>query len=300
MAAAAARLTRWQRRFRALVAIIGATLLAVTPAAGPRPAPDGGPRRIVSLVPAVTEMFFAIGVDDRVVGVSSYDRFPPAVDRLPRLGGLLDPNVEGLLGLAPDLVVLYGTQSDLRRQLERAGISVFVYTHRDLADVTATLRAIGARVGAGARAESVAGRIEHELTEVGRQVQGRPRPRTLLVIGHEPHALRQLQASGGYGFLHDLLVLAGAEDAVGDLKRESVGVSLEMLLARSPEVILDLHYGVSLSAERLEAERQLWRRVSAVTAVKTGRVHVLAGDEFVVPGPRVVLAARQLARTLHP
>ena len=90
------------------------------------------PRRIISLVPATTEMLFVMGAGDRLAGVSNYDRFPPDVARLPKVGGLLDPDVERLLSLKPDLVIVYDTQTDLKRQLERARIPIFPYVDRGL------------------------------------------------------------------------------------------------------------------------------------------------------------------------
>ena len=101
--------------------------------------PDS-PIRIVSLVPAVTEMLFAIGAGPGVVAVSSYDTYPPEVTKLPNVGALLDPNVERILSLQPALVIVYGSQTDLKAQLARAGIGVFEYRHGGLAQVTATLR----------------------------------------------------------------------------------------------------------------------------------------------------------------
>lgn len=261
---------------------------------------QASPRRIVSFVPAATEMLFAMGAGDRLVGVSSYDRYPPAVVEIPRVGGLLDPNVERVLSLRPDLVVVYNTQTGLREQLERAHLDVFVYVHRDLSDVTTTLRALGARVGADAAAASVASDMERRLDAVRGRVAGRPRPRTLLVFGRERGSLRQIRASGGYGFLHDLLELAGAEDVWRDVRRESIEMSTEMVLARAPAVIIELHYGESLDATRLEPERRVWQGLSAVPAVRSGRVHLLVGDEFVVAGPRLVIAAERLADVLHP
>ena len=111
------------------------------------PRPSGSPRRIVSLVPSTTEMLFVMGAGARVVGVSSFDRYPAEVDRIPRLGGLLDPNVERVLSLKPDLAIVYDTQTEFRQQLARAGIPIFPYAHRGLPDITETMRALGARVG---------------------------------------------------------------------------------------------------------------------------------------------------------
>ncbi len=245
-------------------------------------------------------MLFAMGAGDRLVGVSSYDHFPPAVDELPRVGGLLDPNVERLLSLKPDLVLVYDTQTDLKQQLARAGIAVFRYEHRDLSDITETLRSLGARVGATAAAEAAAWRIEQQLAAVKNRVAGRPRPKTLLVFGREPGVLRQVDASGGYGFLHDLLELAGGSDVLADTRRQSVQMSTEMILTRAPEVIIELRYGSSFRQEHLDAERRAWNILPAVPAVKNNRVYLLGGDEFVVPGPRVVAAAEAFAAVLHP
>ena len=263
-------------------------------AAGP-PTP-----RIASLVPAVTEMLFAMGAGDLLVGVGSFDRFPPEAAKLPRLGGLLDPNVERLLTLRPDVVVVYSTQTELRQQLDRAGIPMFLYVHRGLADITQTIRSLGERIDRAPAARALTDRIEAQLSSLRARVAGRPRPRTLLLIGRDPGSLRNIFASGGYGFLHDILELAGATDVLGDIKRESVQVSTEMILARAPEVIIELHYGDDLKPDRLEPERLVWNRLGSLPAVRSHRVHLVVGDEFVVPGPRIVAAAERLARTLHP
>lgn len=274
--------------------------LGCLPARGVSSASAAGPQRIISLVPAATEMLFAMGASDRLVGVGSYDNYPPEATHLPRLGGLLDPNVERLLGLKPDLAVVYSTQSELRRQLDRASLPMFLYVHRGLPDVTQTIRALGARVDAAAQANALADGIEARLAAVRARVAGRPRPRALLVIGRESGTLRGVVASGGYGFLHDMLETAGATDAVADIKRESVQMSTEMLLARAPDVIIELHYGNDLKAGQLESERKVWNRLGSLPAVRTDRVLLLVGDEFVVPGPRVALAVERLADVLHP
>jgi iron complex transport system substrate-binding protein len=258
------------------------------------------PHRIVSLVPATTEMLFAMGAGDRVAGVSNYDRFPPEVTKLPRVGGLLDPDVERLLSLKPDLAIVYDTQSDLKRQLERAHVPIFRYIHRGLPDITETMRALGVRVGLTSAADAAATGIEQQLAAVGRRVAGRPRPRTLLVFGREQGTLRHITASAGYGFLHDVLELAGGADALADLRKQSADMSTEMILTRAPEVILELHYGDSVKPESFNAERLVWNALASVPAVRNQRVNLLDGLEFVVPGPRIVSAAERFARTLHP
>lgn len=277
---------------RAAEARVPVTEVAQTPAVAPK--------RIVSLVPATTEMLFAMGANDRLIAVGNYDRFPPQVERLPKVGGLLDPNVEAILALKPDLVVVYDTQDELKNRLERAGITIYRYSHKDLNDITATIRSLGIAVGNKDRAEQAAAQIEQQLAAVRTRVAGLPRPRTLLVFGREPGTLRQVNASAGYGFLHDVLELSGGTDVLSDLKRQSATLNNEAILTRAPDVIIELHYGASLQPDRMDAERRVWNALPSVPAVRNNRVYLLTGDEFVVPGPRIVLAAQRMAEALHP
>jgi iron complex transport system substrate-binding protein len=278
---------------RALVVFV--LLLLAQPFRGATP-----PHRVISLIPAVTEMIFAIGDGTRLVGVSSYDRYPPAVARLERVGGLLDPNVEKILSLRPDLVVVYKTQQELTQRLERANIPVFLYEHRGLADITQTVRAVGDRLGSADAARRLAAKMEADLAAIQRSVRGLQRPKTMIVFGREPGSLRGINASGGYGFLHDMLLVAGGEDVFGDLARQSIDVTTEMVLARRPEVIVELRYGDRMPARETTGMIHDWDALAAVPAVRDHRVFVLVGDEFVVPGPRVVAATRRLAQVLHP
>jgi len=252
--------------------------------------------RVISIIPSTTEMLFAMGAGDRVIAIGSYDRFPPESQKLPRVGALLDPNVEQILQMRPDLVVIYGTQTELKRRLERANIPYYSYVHRGLADVTETIRTLGLRVGVGSNADALATRIEQQLADVRRRVASRPRPKTLLVIGREPASLRNIDASGGEGFLHDMLEAAGGADVVADIHRQSVMMTTEMVLARAPEVIVEFRYGKD---DIKGANMNAWNRLSAVPAVKSHRVVLLDGDEF-VPGPRVAQAVQRLAAVLHP
>jgi len=261
---------------------------------------EATPHRIVSIIPAVTEMIFAIGEGSRVIGVSSYDRFPPQVERLDRVGGLLDPNVEKILSLKPDLVIVYATQAELKVRLAQASIPYYSYEHRELADVMQTIRAIGARIGAAPAANRLASDMDQQLDDVRRSVARLPKPKTLLVLGREPGSLRRINVSGGYGFLHDMLVTAGGVDAFGDVKQQSIDATTEMILGRQPEVILELRYGQQPAAAAIAREIRDWDAIASLPAVRSHRVYILSGDEFVVPGPRLVEATRRFADTLHP
>jgi iron complex transport system substrate-binding protein len=257
------------------------------------------PQRIVSLVPSVTETLFAVGAGPQVVAVSSYDREPPEVSRLPRVGALIDPDVERILSLRPDLVIAYASQTDLREQMRRAGIRTWPYAHAGLADVTRTIRELGAVTSRAHEAETLATSIERQLAAVRASVAGRPRPKVLLVFGREPLALRNIYASGGVGFLHDLVETAGGTNVFADVQRESVQATTELILARAPDVIVELRAVGIGGRSRQDGERDAWSILAAVPAVRSGRIYFLDGSEFVVPGPRIGDAARKLARVVH-
>ncbi|MBI4886756.1 MAG: ABC transporter substrate-binding protein, partial [Acidobacteria bacterium] len=209
------------------------------PALASRPADEATPR-IISLVPALTEMLFAIGAGPQVVAVSSYDDFPPEVKALPRVGALLDPDVERILMLRPTLVITYGSQGALEAQLGQARIRTFSYRHGGIEALLQTIRALGAATGHAADAERAARDIRGRLDAVRARVRGRPRPRVLLVFGRQPQSLQQIYVSGGAGFLHEILEIAGGENVFADIEHESVQPSHETLITRAPDVILEV------------------------------------------------------------
>jgi len=275
-------------------------LLLLVLLAGVMASAQSQPRRIISLVPNVTEILFAIGAGPQVVAVSNYDVEPPEVRSLPTVGALIDPDTEKILSLRPDLVITYGSQTDLHAQLQRASIPFFDYRHGGLDHILVTMRALGARTGHADQAEKAARRLQASIDAVKARVAGKPRPRTLLVFGREPGSLRNIYASAGRGFLHDMLVIAGGEDVLSDIDKESAQVSTEMILARKPEVILELNAATRLNEADLKAVTDPWMTLSSVPAVRNKRVVILNGPGLTVPGPRVIDGIEKMAKALHP
>jgi iron complex transport system substrate-binding protein len=192
-------------------------------------------------------------------------------------------------------VVIYGTQDDLSRQLERAGIGRFFYRHGSLADILTVLTSLGARTGDVDGAARVVAAIRTSLDETRALVAGRPRPRTLVVFGRAPGSLRNVYASGGIGFMHDMLDIAGGEDIFADIARESVQATTELILARAPDVILELR-----ASDEAPPDLEPWNTLAAVPAVRNHRVLALVGSDLITAGPHVAAGTERLARALHP
>jgi iron complex transport system substrate-binding protein len=256
------------------------------------------PQRIISLVPSVTEMLFAIGAGGQVVGVSSYDHFPAAVESLPKVGALVDPDFERILSLRPDLVIVYATQDDLIARLGRVRIPIFNYRHAGLADITETIATLGARIGREAEARHEVDRIHGEIESIRKSVAGRARPRTALIFGRELGTLRGIFASGGMGFMHDMLEVAGGTNVFADVKRQSLQATTEVLLARAPDVILETYSREGWTPARVEQERRVWQLMPTLPAVRANRIYILTDEALLIPGPRVTEAVRMIAKVL--
>jgi iron complex transport system substrate-binding protein len=246
----------------------------------------------------VTETLFAIGAGPQVVAVSSVDRDPPEVEKLPRVGALIDPDVERILSLRPDLVITYRSQQDLATQLGRAGIPTFPFTHGGVADALESMLAVGTRVGHEAEAQALVAGIRRRLDAVRVAASGRPQPRVLLVFGREPGSLRGLYASGGIGFLHDLVQIAGGDNVFADVKRESVQATTELVIARRPDLIVEIR-AEALDDAAIARETRAWAALASVPAVRNGRITWLTGTDLVIPGPRLAGAAERLGGAIR-
>jgi iron complex transport system substrate-binding protein len=257
------------------------------------------PTRIISLVPAATEMLFAIGAGPHVIAVSTFDHYPAAVETLPRVGSLLDPDIERIISMRPDLVVVFEGQVELREKLGQAGIPLFTYPRPTVANILESLRSLGRRAGFAEQADREASRSERQLDAIHERVKPLPAPRTMLVIGREPGTLRNIFVSGGYGFLSDLLAIAGGANVFGTVQRENLQVTTETILAAQPEAIVEVVAAQPWTASEIEREKHVWDSLSSLPAVRNHRVYLLIGDEFVTPGPRIADAARKLAVPLH-
>lgn len=253
--------------------------------------PAGGARRIVSLAPSLTEIAFAIGAGDRLVGVDDYVEFPEQAKRLPRCGGLLNPNIERVLSLEPDLVMMLQTFRAADR-IAAASIRIAVIPNESLADLDAAIARVGEELGAGPAAARLRARLKADLGAVAAQVAGKPRPRVAFVLDRRPGTLTDLYVAGRRSFLAQLVEAAGGQNAFADVNAGAARVGVEEMLRRAPEIVLD--------ATRGEDPALAWAALTTLPAVKSGRILSVAADKVTVPGPRTGEAARRIAALLHP
>jgi iron complex transport system substrate-binding protein len=256
-------------------------------------APRGEAHRIVSLGPSTTEALFAIGAGDRLVARSRYCDWPPEASRLPAVGGL-EPDIEAILQLGPDLVVGPSGQWSGRfsETMHAHGIATwFPDEIQSLTAVDALILGLGERTGHAAEAREVAGKLDAREAAIEKATESAPRLRVLLVAGLGP-----IVVAGPHNFADDLLRRAGASNAVTDGGSWPT-LGFERVVELDPDVILDASVAETGGTTHITPDAQGW---SGVRAVREGHV-VPIGDERVLrPGPRIAEGLAVLAHALHP
>jgi iron complex transport system substrate-binding protein len=258
--------------------------------------------RIVSLAPNITETLFALGIGDRVAGVTRFCTYPPEAREKPQVGGYLDINYEALAALRPDLVMLLPEHAEIRKKLERLGINTMVVHNRVVRDIFDTIHAIGDACGVADRADSLARDMETRMESVRKRTENLPKPRVLIVIerktgGGTPGAV---YAAGPNTSFDELIQLAGGINAYRGPEIPYPEISVEGVIRLNPEVIIDIIPTLveqGITAERARAD---WKSLSTVSAVQTNRIYIFSDNSLVIPGPRFIQALENLAETIHP
>jgi iron complex transport system substrate-binding protein len=250
------------------------------------------PQRVISLAPNVTEILFALGLESRVVGVTTYCDFPEAAKTKENVGDTLRPSLEKIISLKPDLVIVTTSSQleNLTRRLDQLAIPVYVTNPRSVRDVAVSIRSLGEITGTSERARALAGEIESRIDAVEKRVSSLPRPRVLYVLQIGP-----LITAGRNTFINDLINIAGGKSISGEETADYPQFSRETVVARAPEVI------VAPSSHGVEfvKESDLRRDFATTPAIRSNRIVWVTPDLVDRPGPRIVEGLEELAKGLH-
>ncbi len=268
-------------------------LLSLGCCSAPKPKAPFAPQRIISVVPNVTEMLFAFGLGDKVIAVGDYDQFPPEVAAKQRIGGLLNPNLEKIIELRPDLVITYGTQDVLRDRLQSVGIAMYPFIHGNVEHTLQFMLDLGHAVRADARAGQVVQEIRNTFDRV--RAKAPPvRPKVLLVHNRGAGMLGSFYSVGSQAFQHDLIEIAGGQNLFGDIDRETIQPTLEEVIRRKPDIIIE-----TLSSIRNDREIAQRKKDWETLGLARGRVYIESENYLLVPGPRLNLAARRFSEIIR-
>lgn len=254
------------------------------------------PQRIVSLAPAVTETLFALGLGEKVVGVTNYCDYPAEAGTKPKVGGFSTPSAELVVAAKPDLVLATSINANYVPQLESAGLTVITIESLNLPQVLDNIRVIGRVTGTAEAANNLTADMQKRIDSITGKVSGLPdgqKPAVYFEIWPDP-----LTTGGAKSFVNSLITMAGGRNIAGDVEQDWVNLSPEMVLARDPQVAILCHHGSSLQTVEEFKSRKGWEQVSAI---RNNRIGLVSDENTVVrTGPRVVDGFEYMAKMIHP
>lgn len=259
---------------------------------GEQPAPNGVPKRIVSMAPNITETVYALGLGDRLVGATTFCLYPPAAQKTPRIGGYGQFNYEAIVSLSPDLVILHEEYEADKTRLEGLGIPYLETGSYFISDILETIRSIGTACGAEQQAHELIQRLNNRIAGLCHDTANQPR--VLITFGGNADSdIGQIHAFGTECIHNELLEIAGGNNVLEGKLPYSI-LSKEALLRLNPDIIIVL----APELETPEKEVEQWQKLEAIEAVKNNRIHVLTGDYTCIPGPRFIQTLEDFSRII--
>jgi len=263
--------------------------------------PTQVPRRIVSLAPSITESLFALGLGERVVGVTDFCDYPPEALTKSKVGGYYDLNYEAILALRPDLVVCLPEHHEHLEDLDRLDLSHLTVDHRRVSMILGSLTALGETCNVLDRSQILIQEIRRRMATVQNRVIDGQRPRILVCVGRNMGSatIDDVYIAGRGGFYDEMITLAGGVNAYQDNLAFPM-VTGEGLLRLQPEIIIDMVADLSEKGLTEAAVLEQWHSLADLQAVQDKRVFLFTEDFVVIPGPRFIQILEKMAAVIHP
>jgi iron complex transport system substrate-binding protein len=252
------------------------------------------PKRIISLSPAATEILFAIGLDEEIVGVTRECDYPKKAEKKTKVGEYMNFNLEAIVSLKPDLIIMAaeGNVKEKLKEFERLGLTVYTVSTKNILELLTTIKDIGSVTRRQKEGEALAQRVEDEIDAVQKRLIGVKKKTVFCIIGIEP-----LIGAGSNTLIGDIIKAAGGINIIGEDAPDYPVVGLEELYVKNPDVILISSMG---SEEISKKENPLLEKFSKTYAAKRGAVFVVDSDILCRPSYRIIDAIKDIAKKIHP
>ena len=253
--------------------------------------------RVISLAPAITEIIYALGADDMLVGVSTYCDYPLAAQSKEKVGGFINPNLEKIVSLAPNLVIMSpnsGTKQ-IQARLDHLNINNTVVEFYTIDGLRRAYEIIGDQLEKKEEARQLRQALDEKIRMIAEKVAERERPRVLFLRSHNP-----LYVAAGGSYEDDLIEIAGATNCVPQRSARYPQYSIEEIMRLNPEIIIDATFYDTPNQVQLKAIQTFWQRLKTVDAVKNNKLYIIKTDIHSVPGPRTTLLLDIISQLVHP
>jgi iron complex transport system substrate-binding protein len=258
---------------------------------------QGEPNSVVSMTPQLTEILYALGLEDKIIAVSSDSDYPPEALKKPKIGTFWQPNLEAIISIRPKLVIAedFEQQKQVTRQLERLGYTVLIVSLNNIQQLFETIETVGKATGKESEAQRLAADIKSKLINLSGRLSTGRKFSVLWVIQASP-----IRAAGRDTFANELIELAGGLNAIGPTVQKYPPVGIEQIVASAPEVIIEPTMGGGDIETQQKAAIEFWSKWPNLPAVKNNRIYVISGDTVSRLGPRLDKGIEAVARCLHP
>ena len=257
-------------------------------------------QRVISTSPAITEILFAIGAGDRVVGVTDFCNYPEQACRLPSIGGPLNPSTETWITLKPDLIIIQEDSEVIQKNAKIFEIPSLTVSVNNLNNILNSIQIIADSLHMPQAGHQLAIKIKTKIVDYRTHLKKIKPRQVLMLLSDTNDPSRDLYAVGRDTFLNELLTIAGGENVLPDTMARYPKVSKEYIIAKSPEIIIEVGPKSNLSKEETLARKKTWGKFSTLRAVKDDKLYFISADYILIPGPRLLNILDDFTRTIHP
>lgn len=253
------------------------------------------PDRVISINPAATEIIYKLGCEDKLIAISDFCNYPPQTDHIQKIGGAINPNLEKLNALKPELVIVQGQCKDILNFCEHKNIETLNIHLRDIDEIYQGIIQLGDKLNSALPAEKLCRTIKDQLETIKIKVSSTQKKKIFISLYRTPGSLSSITTIGPDTYLSELIAIAGGINIFNDVHQDYPVISKETLLKRQPEIIIELS-----SEPHPEQFLEDWSKLGRLNAVQNRQFYALNADLVLKPGPRVTQAAIELAKLIHP
>ena len=257
-------------------------------------------RRVISTSPAITEILFALGVGNKVVGVTDFCSYPKEACTLPSIGGPLNPSTETWISLKPDLIIIQEDSEIIQKNANIFKIPSLTISVSNLKNILISIQAIADSLEVPKTGRQLTDKIKIKINDYRSQLKELKPRQVLMLLSDTNDPSRDLYAVGRGTFLNELLIIAGGKNILPDTMAKYPKISKEFIIAKSPEIIIEVGPKSNLSNEEIKVRKKTWGKYSTLRAVKDDRLYFIGADYILIPGPRLLNILDDFTRTIHP
>jgi iron complex transport system substrate-binding protein len=256
--------------------------------------------RIISTSPSITETLFELGLKDRVIAVTDFCKYPEEACRLPSIGGMLNPNMETVVSLTPNLIIHQSENQRIRNNAKSVGIKTLEVRMGNLEEIFDSIKKLGVALNCQEQANKLILHLTSGIAFYQARLKGLPTKEVLLLLGNSSNPARDLYAVGHGTFLNELLNLSGGKNIIRNSSARYPKLSKEYIIEKSPEVIIEADPKSNLSQKEIDIRIQQWNRFPTIEAVINKQIYFIGADYILIPGPRLLKIIERFSKAIHP